>query len=140
MLMFRAANVRGNQILEADVSVTLARNVVTSEGATMRRLEELRVVRPRSSMFALTWTVMHSLDATSPLRDADSERGIKAGAAGFGVEVGIDGRERAEKQAADVGESAGAARRDAPLGAESVEGAEGMVDALGVLEAAGPLG
>src|SRR5579859_3642145 len=65
---------------------------------------------------------------------------IKAGAAGFGVEVGVDGRKRAEEQAADVSEGAGAAWRDAPLGAESVQGSEGMVDALGVLEAKGLLG
>jgi hypothetical protein len=43
-------------------------------------------------------------------------------------------RERAEEQAADVGENGGTARGDAVLGQEFVEVAEGMVDALGGLE------
>jgi hypothetical protein len=64
----------------------------------------------------------------------------EAGVAGVRVEVGVDCRQGAEEQAADVGEGAGAAWRDASLGAEGVELAEGMIDALGVLEAAGFLG
>jgi len=70
-LMFRAANERRNQILEADVTATLVRNVITPGTGFMRRLEELRVLRSRSPMFALSWTVMHPIDETSPLRDLD---------------------------------------------------------------------
>lgn len=66
-LMFRAANQRGNQILDASISVSLARQAMTREGIVMRRFEELELVRARSPLFALSWTVMHRLDERSPL-------------------------------------------------------------------------
>jgi len=66
-LMFRAANQRGNQILNAEVTVSLARQTTTREGMVMRRFEELKLVRSRSPLFALSWTVMHTIDESSPL-------------------------------------------------------------------------
>ena len=72
-LMFRAANRRSNQILEAEVTVTLARDSVTVEGAQFRRFEELKVRRSRTPLFAYTWTVMHPIDDQSPLRGATLE-------------------------------------------------------------------
>jgi inward rectifier potassium channel len=66
-LMFRAANQRGNQILDAGTTVNLARQVTTKEGIVMRRFEELKLVRSRSPLFALSWTIMHQIDETSPL-------------------------------------------------------------------------
>ena len=69
-LMFRAANQRGNQILNAEVSVSVARQMTTLEGLVMRRFEELKLVRSRSPLFALSWTVMHPLDELSPLYGA----------------------------------------------------------------------
>ena len=68
MLMFRAANQRANQILDAAVTVSLARQVTTKEGIVMRRFEELALVRARTPLFALSWTVMHAIDEASPLR------------------------------------------------------------------------
>jgi len=68
-LMFRAANQRGNQILDANVSVTLVREMVSKEGTAMRRFEELKLVRARSPLFALSWSIMHTIDETSPLFD-----------------------------------------------------------------------
>src|ERR1041385_5220742 len=61
--------------------VTLARRRTTREGIVMRRFEELKLVRERSSLFALSWTVMHHIDESSPLhghtqdslRDEDME-------------------------------------------------------------------
>ncbi|MGN6514802.1 MAG: ion channel [Rhizomicrobium sp.] len=66
-LMFRTANQRGNQVLDASINVTLARSATSPEGITMRRFEELQLVRSRTSLFALSWTVMHRIDETSPL-------------------------------------------------------------------------
>ena len=66
-LMFRAANQRGNQILEAEVTVSLARQVTTIEGHSMRQFQELKVARSRSPLFVLSWLIMHRLDETSPL-------------------------------------------------------------------------
>ncbi len=65
--MFRVANERANYVLEADVSVVLVRWAVTAEGYRIRRLEEIRMQRSRSPMLALTWTVLHTIDETSPL-------------------------------------------------------------------------
>ena len=70
-LMFRAANQRGNQILDANITVSFAREVVTKEGIAMRRFEELKLVRARTPLFALSWTIMHRIDETSPLYGAN---------------------------------------------------------------------
>jgi inward rectifier potassium channel len=72
-LMFRVANQRGNQILEAAVTLTLARQTMTREGHPMRRFHELPLVRARSPLFALSWTVMHPIDENSPLFGATRE-------------------------------------------------------------------
>jgi len=66
-LMFRAANQRGNQILDANITVSFARQSVTKEGIVMRRFDELKLVRSRTPLFALSWTIMHRIDETSPL-------------------------------------------------------------------------
>ena len=66
-LMFRAANRRRNRIVEAEVTLNMLRDGVTQEGATFRRFETLETVRSRTPVFALTWTIMHRIDASSPL-------------------------------------------------------------------------
>jgi inward rectifier potassium channel len=66
-LMFRVANQRGEAIIDASVVVTLARQHTTLEGITMRRFQELKLLRSSSSLFALSWTVMHPIDQDSPL-------------------------------------------------------------------------
>ncbi|MGB8687613.1 MAG: ion channel [Microcoleus sp.] len=66
-LMYRTANQRLNQILEAQQRATLIRDEVTSEGDYMRRFYDLPLVRSQSPIFALTWTVMHAIDESSPL-------------------------------------------------------------------------
>jgi inward rectifier potassium channel len=72
-LMFRAANQRANSILDAEAKVTLARRRTTQEGIVMRRFEELKLVRERSSLFALSWTVMHRIDDNSPLSGLEQQ-------------------------------------------------------------------
>jgi inward rectifier potassium channel len=72
-LMFRVANERGNQIMEAAISVSLARQRVTREGLVMRGFDELQLVRRSTPLFALSWTVMHPIDEGSPLYGATRE-------------------------------------------------------------------
>ena len=72
-LMFRAANQRGNQILEAEIMLNLLRDVNTLEGHIFRRFHELKVERARTPMFALTWMIMHTIDKTSPLYGATAD-------------------------------------------------------------------
>lgn len=66
-LMFRVANERRNQILEAQLGVSLLRNEITQEGEFMRRFYDLKLIRNQTRNFSLTWTAMHQIDESSPL-------------------------------------------------------------------------
>ncbi|MEQ9670247.1 ion channel [Coleofasciculus sp. G2-EDA-02] len=66
-LMFRMANERYNQILEAQLTVSLLRNEITAEGEFMRRFYDLKLVRSQTPIFTLTWTAMHPIDQSSSL-------------------------------------------------------------------------
>lgn len=66
-LIFRTANQRRNRILEAQMRVTLVRDETTEEGHFLRRFYDLPLRRSHSPLFALTWTVMHPIEAESPL-------------------------------------------------------------------------
>ncbi len=72
-LMFRTANQRGNQIVEAEMRVYLLRDEVSLEGQFMRRLYPLRLLRSQTPSFALTWTAIHPIDAESPLQNQTTE-------------------------------------------------------------------
>ena len=91
-LMFRAANRRSNQILEAEVMMNLARDISTPEGHQIRRFEELKVRRSRSPLFALSWLVMHPIDASSPLYGSTSESLVKERVEIVVVLSGVDDR------------------------------------------------
>lgn len=69
-LLFRLANARGNQIAEARLKAVLLREEVTAEGERTRRVHDLRLLRSESAVFALTWMVVHPIDASSPLHGA----------------------------------------------------------------------
>ncbi len=73
-LRFRAGNARGNEVVEAAISVTAVMVHVTPEGQHLRKLVDLPLVRSRSPMFALSWTVMHPVDERSPLVDCFPDR------------------------------------------------------------------
>lgn len=70
-LMFRAANARGNDVVDAQVSVAVVMDAVSKEGHHMRRVKDLKLLRDRQPMFALTWTVFHPIDEASPLYKAN---------------------------------------------------------------------
>ena len=69
-LMFRMANERRNQILQAEVRVTLVRSERDAHGSEVRRLHDVNLVRTQSSFFGLSWMVVHVVDEASPLRRA----------------------------------------------------------------------
>lgn len=71
--LFRMANERRNQIVDATVSVSLSRNEMTAEGQGFRNFYDLSLERRRSPFFALSWTVVHPIDAKSPLAGATRE-------------------------------------------------------------------
>lgn len=72
ILALRLANQRSNQILQAEVGVTLLRDEVTEEGISIRRFYDLKLQRDRSPVFAMSFMVMHEIDRDSPLHGADS--------------------------------------------------------------------
>lgn len=73
-LIFRTANQRRNQILEAQLKVYLMRDEVLADGQFMRRIYDLRLLRDQSPGFMLSWSAIHPIDEGSPLY------GISAGA------------------------------------------------------------
>ena len=89
-LMFRVANGRGNRIVDASVTVTLLRNEINTEGVEWRRQVDLKLVRARSGVFALTWTVQHRIDETSPLATFDALVGSDAELQLIASLIGVD--------------------------------------------------
>lgn len=67
-LSFRVANERVNHVVEATLRVTLVRIETTAEGERFRRMVDLPLLRNQSPAFVLTWTALHAIDETSPLR------------------------------------------------------------------------
>ncbi len=58
---------RGNQIVEAQLRVTLVRTERTREGVTLYRMYDLPLVRERSPAFSRSWTAMHVIGPGSLL-------------------------------------------------------------------------
>ena len=70
-LMFRLGNVRGNEVIDARISVTALIQETSPEGHSMRTLYDLKLRRDHSPMFAISWTVIHEIDDESPLYGVD---------------------------------------------------------------------
>lgn len=69
-LSVRLANERSNQILQAEVAMTFVRDEPTAEGGTMHRFYDLKLLRQRTPIFAMTFSVLHVIDKDSPLYGA----------------------------------------------------------------------
>ena len=72
-LAVRLSNGRRNQILEADVTLTLLRRERSAEGHSMRRFYDLPLSRGHTPVFALSFTAMHPITESSPLYGVTSE-------------------------------------------------------------------
>jgi inward rectifier potassium channel len=72
-LMFRTANQRSNQIVEAQMRAYLLKDEISLEGQFMRRLYPLRLLRSRTPSFPLTWTAIHPIDSESPFYGQTAE-------------------------------------------------------------------
>jgi inward rectifier potassium channel len=66
-LMFRMANARADEIVDAQIQVTVTRTTRTREGQTILRVRDLELLRSRNPMFGLTWTAIHPITESSPL-------------------------------------------------------------------------
>lgn len=72
-LMVRLANQRNNQVVEAQLRLTLVRSETTLEGESIRRFYDLPLLHDRSAVFALTWTAIHPIGPDSPLYQTSME-------------------------------------------------------------------
>lgn len=71
-LMFRLANWRGNQVVEAQIRVLVLLTEKTTEGDTLRRPTPIKLARDTNPLFALSWVVIHPIDEESPFHGKDA--------------------------------------------------------------------
>ena len=90
VFMLRLANERHNLIHDARAKVWFVRRTTTLEGRNFRGFVEMPLLRAENPTFMLSWSIIHVIDAQSPLfglTQADLERSE----AGFVVSVqGLD--------------------------------------------------
>ena len=72
-LMVRFANERHNIIGNATAKLWLLKNIVSEEGRTFRTFAELTLLRNEHPALALSWTLYHVLDETSPLHGLNAD-------------------------------------------------------------------
>lgn len=72
-LMFRVANARESHIADASMDVVAIMKDVSPEGIEMQRLQDLKLVRHKTPMFFISWSVMHVIDEDSPLHSLSAE-------------------------------------------------------------------
>jgi inward rectifier potassium channel len=72
-LMVRIANERHNVIGNATARLWVIRNIVNTDGEPLRRFTELSLEKNEHPALALTWTLFHVLDETSPLYNLDAD-------------------------------------------------------------------
>jgi inward rectifier potassium channel len=89
-LMFRMANVRSSQIVEAQIHVAFSRDERTREGEYVRRFYDLELARYRNGIFAYSWTAVHPIQPGSPFYGVTSEEMIKSEASLTVSLTGID--------------------------------------------------
>jgi inward rectifier potassium channel len=66
-LTVRVGNERGNQIVDAQIRITLVRTERTAEGRTFYRVLDLYPTRDRVPALSRSWSILHRIDPASPL-------------------------------------------------------------------------
>jgi len=89
-MMFRLANERQNQIVEATMRFLMVRVETTKEGMRVRRVYDLPLQRSQSGVFALSWLAIHRITKESPLHGQTLEQLAKAGVQFSAQMSGID--------------------------------------------------
>ena len=86
VFMLRLANERHNLIADARAKVWFVRRTTTLEGRNFRGFVEMPLLRAENPMFMLSWSIMHVIDAQSPLAGLTQED-LERMEAGFVVSV-----------------------------------------------------
>ena len=87
-LMVRVANERHNVIGNATARLWVLKNTISKEGQPVRRFSELSLLKNEHPALALSWTLYHTLDETSPLHNLDAD---EMGAASIAIAVVVSG-------------------------------------------------
>jgi len=90
-LMVRVRSEQWSSIAGALVRLTLIRTERDAEGQTLHRMRDLALTRELSPLSAGGLTMIHSMDASSPLHDATPASLRASGAELFATVVGMDG-------------------------------------------------
>lgn len=90
-LIFRVANARGGDLINAQVKATAVTFTTTKEGEPHGKVHDLELLRAEMPMLVLSWTVVHYIDEQSPLfglsLDDLAERDLRI----YAILTGIDG-------------------------------------------------
>ncbi len=70
--MFRVANARNNQLIEAEATLIVAFDV-DENGKTIRKFQNLELELKKISLLALSWTIVHPIDDASPLKNLTND-------------------------------------------------------------------
>ena len=71
--MFRCANERSDELIEVSVQIMYSRIEIRPNGERVREFTSLPLEFDRVTFFALSWTVVHPIDETSPLFNCSAE-------------------------------------------------------------------
>jgi inward rectifier potassium channel len=89
-LMVRVANARNNFISDASAKLWIIRGVSSVEGRRSVGFQPMRLLRSENPVFALSWTLFHTIDKESPLYGLSAED-IAGGDLNFTVTIsGLD--------------------------------------------------
>lgn len=72
-LMLRVANARNNFISDASAKLWIVRGVSSVEGRRSVGFQPMRLERSENPVFALSWTLFHTIDRESPLYGMSAE-------------------------------------------------------------------
>ncbi len=89
-LMLRLGNGRLTLLTQMKARLGILLSEETSEGQVFRRVHDLALRSADMQVFVLTWTLMHAIDASSPLHGYDSGRLVREDVRLF---LSIDGRD-----------------------------------------------
>jgi len=87
-LMVRFANERHNIIGNATARLWVLKNTISKEGQPVRRFSELSLLKNEHPALALSWTLYHTLDETSPIHNLNAD---EMGAANIAIAVVVSG-------------------------------------------------
>ena len=89
-LVFRVANGRSTQVVNAEVTVGVIRANRAPDAYITRRMYDLDLVTDHSPFFALSWMIVHVIDQDSPLYGITAEQLDAEGVRIHATFVGID--------------------------------------------------